>query len=224
MNDRIIALSFDDWHIREWEAYLPTLASNCVRATFYVCLRYGGDTGKPFRASSLGSAYWRRLQSIQSAGHTIGFHTVNHAIMDFSRIGLDHPIFETEIKRGIAIMQDHGFHPEHFSCPGGKCNPWIMNVLLKTFRSIRIGGRYYADAITSQSDARTRPIFGSLDIMSFGSGMEDMNVDRLLEIGHGIVSLYAHNPDKYGVELSALYKAARKRGYAFLSMADITAL
>lgn len=73
----IVSLTFDDANSNQLDA-LPALKTNGMKATFYVPSGYVGAAGYMTRAN---------LNTLKTAGHEIGGHTVNHP--DLAAIGID---------------------------------------------------------------------------------------------------------------------------------------
>ncbi len=89
LNDREVVLTFDDGPLAPYTTrILDTLASSCVKATFFVV---GGMANN-------GSDLVRREHK---EGHTVGTHTENHP---FNLASLPNERAEREIREGFASV------------------------------------------------------------------------------------------------------------------------
>jgi len=124
-----IALTFDDDRIDNWFDYLPYLDSAGVKATFYVC-----------KYNRFSPAQKNKLSVIQSHGHEIAFHSVNHYNMLDYVYRYKHTIDEmmlNEIECGLKMMNRDGFYPTTFAYPYGAHNGLYDKMLMRYFKSVR---------------------------------------------------------------------------------------
>jgi peptidoglycan/xylan/chitin deacetylase (PgdA/CDA1 family) len=90
LNDHEVVITFDDGPLPPFtNAILDTLASECVKATYFLVGR-------------MATAYPDAVRRIYNAGHTIGTHSQNHPL-SFDRMAL--PRIEHEVGDGIASVQ-----------------------------------------------------------------------------------------------------------------------
>jgi peptidoglycan/xylan/chitin deacetylase (PgdA/CDA1 family) len=90
LNDHEVVLTFDDGPLPPYtNRILDTLASECVKATYFLVGR-------------MASAYPDLVRRIYNAGHTIGTHSQNHPLT-FDQMAL--PRVEREVGTGIASVQ-----------------------------------------------------------------------------------------------------------------------
>lgn len=129
LNQAGIALTFDDDRIDNWFDNLPYLDSAGVKATFYVC-KYNRFT----------PAQKNKLSIIQSHGHEIAFHSVNHYNMLDYVYRYKHTVDEmmlNEIECGLKMMNRDGFYPTTFAYPYGAHNGLYDKMLKRYFKSVR---------------------------------------------------------------------------------------
>ena len=111
-----VALTFDDGLI-EHAAAAEMISSYGLRATFYI------NSGTISVAN--GRMSWEDVENIQSSGHEIGGHTINHANLGSLSAS----------ERRVEICQDHtnlvnrGFNPRTFCYPFGVTFPNAANRL-----------------------------------------------------------------------------------------------
>jgi peptidoglycan/xylan/chitin deacetylase (PgdA/CDA1 family) len=89
LKDHEVVITFDDGPIPPYSnAVLDTLASQCVKATYFL-------------VGEMAQAYPSIVRRIYNAGHTIGTHSQNHPSR-FQRLNTS--AFERQIDRGIASV------------------------------------------------------------------------------------------------------------------------
>jgi peptidoglycan-N-acetylglucosamine deacetylase len=129
LNQAGIALTFDDDRVDNWFKYLPYLDSAGVKATFYVC-----------KYNRLTQVQKNKLSVIQSHGHEIAFHSVNHYNMLDYVYRYKHTTDElmlNEIECGLKMMNKDGFYPTTFAYPYGAHNGLFDKMLMRYFKSVR---------------------------------------------------------------------------------------
>lgn len=90
LNDHEVAITFDDGPLPPYtDRILETLASECVKATYFL-------------VGHMASAYPDAVRRIYNAGHVIGTHSQNHPLT-FDQMAL--PRIESEVDIGIASVQ-----------------------------------------------------------------------------------------------------------------------
>ncbi len=90
LRDHEVVLTFDDGPLPPYtDRVLETLASQCVKATF-------------FMVGTMARAYPDTVRRVYNAGHTIGTHTQHHPF-NLGRLGL--PRISSEVDDGIASVQ-----------------------------------------------------------------------------------------------------------------------
>ena len=112
--DREIVLTFDDGPAPPFtEHVLNTLASECVKATFFVVGR-------------MARAYPDTVRRIHAEGHTIGTHSQNHPLI-FDRMAIEQvqQEVETGIASATAALGDTGTLAPFFRIPGLARSPAV---------------------------------------------------------------------------------------------------
>lgn len=90
LDDHEVVITFDDGPLPPYtNRVLDTLASQCVKATF-------------FMVGQMARAYPDAVRRVYNAGHTIGTHSQHHPF-NFGEMGL--PRIESEVDGGIASVQ-----------------------------------------------------------------------------------------------------------------------
>ena len=90
LNDHEVVLTFDDGPIPPYtDRVLATLATHCVKATFFI-------------VGTMARAYPDTVRRIYNAGHTIGTHSQRHPF-NLGSLGL--PRIQSEVQGGIASVQ-----------------------------------------------------------------------------------------------------------------------
>ena len=90
LKDHEVVLTFDDGPIPQYTSQiLETLASECVKATYFLI-------------GQMASQYPDMVRRIYNSGHVIGTHSQNHPLT-FNRMAL--PRIESEVGSGIASVQ-----------------------------------------------------------------------------------------------------------------------
>lgn len=153
-----IFLSFDDQYIKEWHACLPLFVKHKARVTFYISPMYP----KPIEDDE-----WELLREMKAAGHTIGFHGLNHlrsgAMVD--DVGCE-KYMKTDILPGLELMKKNGLDGlRHFSYPYGNRTDKSDQCLWQMFDTLRMGGY---NPYTPRELRKTRLIRS----MSFGARAE----------------------------------------------------
>lgn len=218
-------LSFDDWWEKEWAAYIPTMVEHNVKATFYSCPKRGIpmrriDTDED-AVAVIKLAYWQALRALAGAGHTIGFHTVNHMKMDgeVRARGMDEAI-QFEIVRGLKMFADAGLTPRHFAYPYGNHQALLDFHLLHYFSTLRTivppnapnTMRFY----TPQNLMRERVIVA-----------HDLKYDGCFDAVKKTIAdkrigfFFAHKPADYIAELAELFRLGTEGGATFYPMSAL---
>ena len=213
-----IFLSFDDWHEAAWTDYLPTMLAHGVKATFYSCPRRGCTDAPMIKSrDDIPYDYWIRLWALEDAGHTVGYHTVNHAIMD---VLPSDPAIISEIDEGLDWFALSGLEPRHFAYPGGKHNPVIDKFLLGRFQTLRtivpsddLGAMRYYTPETVMGER----IFVAYDLQYPGA----FDAVKTALDGNLIAFFFAHHPGESAAELNELYRLAEQSGAAFYPMSAL---
>ena len=217
-----IFLSFDDWWEAEWREYLPILAEHNVKATFYSCPRRAWarpllETDTIFEAL-VKPAYWQALRELSDAGHTVGYHTINHANMAAltQQRGLE-AATQTEIIRGIQYFADAGLKLRHFSYPYGIHNAIIDECLCRHFATLRTivrPGEWRTMKFYAPTDLKTTRVFIAYDLKDADCFDAVNTTLRDNKIGF----FFAHHPVEYAVELDRLFHLATASGATFYPM------
>lgn len=132
MNQNIIKspaifLSFDDHHINNWHRNLEFFEKNNMKVTFYICYPH-----------KMKDEEWNKIKKIQSKGHTIGFHGLNHkwATRFLNKNGCQQYL-DYEIDKGLNFFKDQGIEIDHFSYPFGNRTTETDNCLFNRFNTLR---------------------------------------------------------------------------------------
>lgn len=143
-----IAITFDDNYVNNWYKYLPALDSLGIKATFYISGYHKLNTEQILK-----------LKTIESHGHEIAYHTLNHYNLFDYVYKYHHSIAEMiqqEIVPGLMKMNQDGFSPKTFAYPFGRHCDAIDKALLRHFKSVRAlnGSTNYAlsQAATDEND------------------------------------------------------------------------
>lgn len=186
VQDAGIVLTFDDNNIDNWHKYLPLFDSTGIKATFYVS-KYNRFTADQRN----------KLRELQSHGHEIAFHSVNHYNMVDYVYKYKHSmdqLMENEILCGLRLMNRDGFYPQTFAYPFGAHCETIDHALLKRFKSVRAlnGTMDYSKSLAPTD--RNEMLYGfGLDKSSNHS---DATIEKLLTSArenHTFAVLVAHN-------------------------------
>lgn len=122
-----IFISFDDCHINNWHSCLGFFRKNKMKVTFYICF--------PDRIED---EEWNKIREIQSEGHTIGFHGLNHmwTTRFIEKSGCQRYL-ENEIDKGLDFFKKKNIEINDFSYPFGNRNTETDNCLSKRFTTLR---------------------------------------------------------------------------------------
>lgn len=175
-----IVLTFDDDFVSEWIEADRILKKYNWKATFFVC-----------HFKSLNTEAIRRLDSLQSRGHEIGFHSENHhnavAFIDSQSVDA---YLAVEILPSLAALSENGFHPVSFAYPEGARNKRLDRVLLAYFDMLR--GITYKRRIQQKRD-----YYANGSRLVFGMGLDAVSGNK----PEYILSIlqYAKDHDKIAV-------------------------
>jgi len=111
-----LLLSFDDDYTDSWERYFDLFDKYNAKVTFFV-------NGKPdpFCAKALGR------------GHDVGYHSLNH--MDLRKMSRKE--FNMETVEPVLSFREAGIPVSSFAYPYGFSEPWMHDVLLRSFGALR---------------------------------------------------------------------------------------
>lgn len=216
-----IFLGFDDHFIHQWYGVRDLLVEYGAKVTFYLA-----------KMDEYTDQEWTMLNALREDGHTIGHHGLRHrragevsmspnderrkdpeVITDWS-IWL-----EKEIHKGSCILHRHGIPiPKHYSYPNGNRSPESDEVLLRVFKTLRVGGtRYWRPSEIGKPHARIVPG------LNFGKNSKSRYCGHEGVVHHvadkGLVtSLYMHRPVQH--RLVWLLQECLKQKVAVLGMED----
>jgi peptidoglycan/xylan/chitin deacetylase (PgdA/CDA1 family) len=169
-----IFLSFDDLWIDEWYA---TFAESRIKVTFYSS-----------NLANLTDDGWKKLKALEDAGHTIGFHGLNH-IRAGAEVAARGPsrFMADEIMPGLRLFGEHGLRsPLHYSYPWGNRTVQSDDVLLDIFRTLRgVGG----DKTYSPVQIKRMRVFQGNCMRNDHRGLLENTVR-----GKGAAFVYLHQP------------------------------
>jgi peptidoglycan/xylan/chitin deacetylase (PgdA/CDA1 family) len=221
-----IFLSFDDWWETEWVKYLPILAENNVKATFYPCIRniYSTpflDSEEKIR-SAIRPAFWQSLKEIRDKGHTVGFHSVNHLRFGYLKKDLAfQKLMEIEIQIGLKTFTENGFRPRHFAYPFGSYSTMTNEVLLNYFLTLRTivlpGNPNFMMRTYSLEQLQEMRIFIGYDIKypDWQSALKTVLDTKSAGF------FFTHNPRDSNSELNELFYSAKVDGATFYPMSAL---
>src|SRR5215510_537492 len=184
LNDHEVVLTFDDGPIPPYtNAVLDTLASECVKATYFL-------------VGEMARAYPSIVRRIYNAGHTIGTHSQNHPYR-FQRLSMEKA--ERQVQSGIesvdAALGDPKALSPFFRIPGlGRTNAIESYLASKTLVT------WSADVV---ADDWKR--IGAREIVRRA-------MRRLEEKGRGILLLHDIHPAT-ALAVPVLLKELKQRGY-----------
>lgn len=216
-----ISISFDDTYIDNWHNALPLLDSLNIKATFYISSYH-----------TMNNHQKRKLRTIESQGHEIGYHTTNHndLVKLYTSRGLQKAL-ETEVNPDLKLMRKDGFNPENFAYPFGQRDACLDKQLLTTFKSVRgvCNPKTYNKSLVKEVSAS--PVFFAPSIDT-KSKITDSQVETLIRNAsenHLCVMFYAHAINKPTVDYQVttqrlLYIAslAQKYNMRFVTVREMT--
>ncbi len=120
-----VAVTFDDGCESDLIAAVPVLKEAGCSATFYVTVGFLGQRGYMNRT---------QLRELSTSGFEVGCHSMTHAYLT----DLDDRGLQREIGQAKAQLEEMLGKPvEHFSCPGGRCDPRVIQVARRAgYRSV----------------------------------------------------------------------------------------
>jgi len=130
-SDAGLLLSFDDDYTASWERYFGLFDAYNAKVTFFI---YG--RANTFCAKAL------------NRGHDIGYHSLSHR--DLRQMTSDE--FNKETIEPVKSFRDAGIPLSAFAYPFGFYEPWMHNVLLRSFGTLR--GYGVAFRLYSESEIR----------------------------------------------------------------------
>ena len=104
----LVAITFDDGYLDNYEHAFPTLVRHCLPAAFFVSTGLIGTNGRfphDVRRGNLAIPLmgWDQLRAMAAAGYTIGSHTVNH---------IDCAAEPESVVRGELVQSSEDIHRE----------------------------------------------------------------------------------------------------------------
>jgi peptidoglycan-N-acetylglucosamine deacetylase len=191
LKDHEVVITFDDGPIPPYtNVILETLASQCVKATYFL-------------VGEMARAYPSVVRRIFNAGHTVGTHTQNHPL----RIQrLSEPAFERQIDGGIASVDAALGDPKalspFFRIPGlGRTNAiekylaskslvtWSADVVADDWK--RIGAREIVRRAMRRLDEKGRGILLLHDIHPATASALPALLKELKDRGYHVVQVVA---------------------------------
>jgi peptidoglycan/xylan/chitin deacetylase (PgdA/CDA1 family) len=191
LNDHEVVITFDDGPIPPYSnAILDTLASQCVKATYFL-------------VGEMAQAYPSIVRRIYNAGHTIGTHSQNHPLA-FQRLSA--PKFERQVDVGIESVDTALGNPKalspFFRIPGlGRTTAiedylaskslvtWSADVAADDWK--RIGAREIVRRAMRRLEARGRGILLLHDIHPATVMALPVLLKELKERGYRVVQVVA---------------------------------
>jgi len=111
-----LLLALDDDYVETWEHYFDFFDEYGARITFFIQGEY-----IPFSAKAL------------SRGHDVGYHTLNH--LDLRRVSPE--VFTREAVEAAESFRKQGVPLSSFAYPYGFSEPWMHDVLLRSYSVLR---------------------------------------------------------------------------------------
>jgi len=210
LNDHEVVITFDDGPIPPYSnSILDTLASQCVKATYFL-------------VGEMAQAYPSIVRRIYNAGHTIGTHSQNHPFA-FQR--LSGPKFERQVDLGIASVDtalgDSKALSPFFRIPGlGRTNAienylaskslvtWSADVVADDWK--RIGAREIVRRAMRRLEARGRGILLLHDIHPATVTALPMLLKELKDHGYQVVQVVADGERPQSVPEPAVSSDAKE--------------
>jgi peptidoglycan/xylan/chitin deacetylase (PgdA/CDA1 family) len=120
---KLVILNFDDGRKSQFTEAKPILDKYGFKATFYIVCNYVGN--KP------GYMNWSEVNQLNSEGHDIESHTMNHADLSHA----SKKSLEYQIGRSKECLQQHGINVTNFAYPFDKGwdNKTVVNVVSKYY-------------------------------------------------------------------------------------------
>ena len=210
LNDHEVVITFDDGPIPPYSnSILDTLASQCVKATYFL-------------VGEMAQAYPSIVRRIYNAGHTIGTHSQNHPFA-FQR--LSEPKFERQVDLGIASVDtalgDSKALSPFFRIPGlGRTNAiesylaskslvaWSADVVADDWK--RIGAREIVRRAMRRLETRGRGILLLHDIHPATVTALPMLLKELKDHGYQVVQVVADGERPQSVPEPAVSSDAKE--------------
>jgi peptidoglycan/xylan/chitin deacetylase (PgdA/CDA1 family) len=184
LNDHEVVLTFDDGPIPPYSnVILDTLASQCVKATYFL-------------VGEMAQAYPAIVRRIYNAGHTIGTHSQNHPYA-FQRLSIQSA--EQQVDRGIASVDTALGEPKALS-PFFRIPGLGRTSALENYLASKSLVTWSADVVADDWKH-----IGAKEIVRRA-------MRRLEEKGHGILLLHDIHPATV-LALPILLKELKERGY-----------
>lgn len=201
-----VFLCFDDCHIDEWYSNIAYFDHHNMKATFYLSDIAG------IRLISHG---WDKVRELQSHGHTIAYHGLNH-LRAGNMIAEEscEAFMAREIIVGMDILIDEGFKDvRHYCYPYGNRTEESDKCLLTIFDTLRQGGRkmYTLDEIKETRLIRTAHYQKKPGIKNLHEGLLRQLIERKC-----FIALYMHICVQYRLDFLASLK-----GLNFLPMSAL---
>lgn len=222
-----VFFSYDDWWLKEWCDFLPILDQHGIKATFYPCFRSNMDSeywGREEIKKNTNNDWPNMLKKIANKGHTIGYHTVNHAnvynLMKKGKMLTCSQYKEFEIFPGLEFLAEHGIKPRHFSYPYGMLfkntfiDDEIDDCLLTIFDTVRIAVLPTAMETYDIESLREKKSFKSMDIKEH----ELIPLLQRIYEEKKAIFIYAHNPTNFYNKFKAMADFAHRVGISFYPM------
>ena len=190
-----IIFTFDDQYIQSWVANRDLFKKYDVKATFFIS-----------RPQLLDSSQVRDLKILQSDGHEIGCHGVNHLnAMEF--VGPAVRYYKEEVEPAISKLNDLGFRIVSFAYPFGPAPDSVDSFLLKHVKYLRKATwNKNNTTIDTYDNIYARPdSFNVVSSMGI-DGNYSITVENLqagisrAQKNNEILVLHAHLPDTSGLD------------------------
>ncbi|MEQ9406603.1 MAG: polysaccharide deacetylase family protein [Fuerstiella sp.] len=122
-----VVMTFDDRNFDDWVRAIPLFEEFGVKATFFI-------------SGSIDSAAADAIRTLQSHGHAIGSHSVNHLkAVEYFQQKSKEQFLRHEIRPQLAEFRTVAVTPTSFAYPMSRNDAVTDNALLQVFRHIRTG-------------------------------------------------------------------------------------
>ncbi|TNE81340.1 MAG: DUF2334 domain-containing protein [Bacteroidetes bacterium] len=123
-----LLLMADDWNVNNWYKYKDSFEKYGLKLTFYVS-----------HIHTMDSMRLAKLRVLQSEGHEIAFHTLNHhdAQKYVQANGLQEYL-KVEVDSGLALFRKAGFTTKAFAFPCGSYASAYFPSMRQRFQTLRL--------------------------------------------------------------------------------------
>lgn len=168
--EKAVAITFDDGCETDLVAAAPVLQTLGFHATFYVSYAFLGTPGYLSQ---------KQVQELQARGFEIGSHSMTHAYLpDLDEAALHYEIADSKVYLEHLL----GGSVAHFSCPGGRCNRRVKELVQSAgYRSLATSRPHANSRFTDPYALGRAPVLRGTTLQQFqamcrGFGLWRMNL------------------------------------------------